>query len=242
MHRGRRWLNILQVCKKSTGGLEFVIRLLLLFVIKPFSHLSYCSLVWFLNFNCFFYFHPPGRIKLSDCDSNKAVSNIKPNSKDLVFSLEDNGDIVADKIGGVYGVRVGTKVAGYIKGEGTKVKPVAFPKTGGKKKTCTLAQLMEANGIKKKDDTLVFDMPCVYCTHCVKLDTKEFGLPQTRNRGYMFVWQPEDGNINDDLVCHLLKGQFLQFFAAASFSTELCGLESHHVNFLLLYRFFSFSG
>jgi len=58
---------------------------------------------------------------------------------------------------------------------------------------------MKANGISKKDDTLVFKTECTYCTHILKVDTKEFGLPQTRMRTYMFVWRPENDNVNDDL-------------------------------------------
>ena len=38
-----------------------------------------------------------------------------------------------------------------------------------------------------------------YCTHIVKVDTKDFGLPQTRQRTYMFVWRPDDDDISDDL-------------------------------------------
>ena len=138
---------------------------------------------------------------MSECDSKKAVSNIKSGKKDLIFVLDDNNDIVVDEVPGVYGVRVGAKVAGYLKGQGKTVKPITFPNKGGKKKTCTLTEMMKVNGIKKATDTLVLDMPCVYCTHCAKLDTKEFGLPQTRNRGYMLVWQPDGGNVLDDLVC-----------------------------------------
>ena len=36
---------------------------------------------------------------------------------------------------------------------------------------------------------LVFEMPCEYRTQRVKVDTKEFGLPQTRSRYYMFAWR-----------------------------------------------------
>jgi hypothetical protein len=41
------------------------------------------------------------------------------------------------------------------------------------------------------EDTLVFETPVCFETQLVKLDTKQFGLPQTRQRGYLFVWQPE---------------------------------------------------
>jgi len=41
------------------------------------------------------------------------------------------------------------------------------------------------------DDTLVFQNPVEYRTQFIKMDTKMYGLPQTRNRGYLFVWQPD---------------------------------------------------
>ena len=30
-----------------------------------------------------------------------------------------------------------------------------------------------------------------YRTHVMKVDTKKYGLPQTRNRKYMFAWRPD---------------------------------------------------
>lgn len=45
----------------------------------------------------------------------------------------------------------------------------------------------------------VFPFIGTYCTHIVKVDTKDFGLPQTRQRTYMFVWRPDDDDISDDL-------------------------------------------
>lgn len=59
---------------------------------------------------------------------------------------------------------------------------------------------MNFNKIVKASDTLVFETPCTYCAKYTAVDTKKYGLPQTRNRVYMFVWQPEDGNALDNLV------------------------------------------
>lgn len=36
-----------------------------------------------------------------------------------------------------------------------------------------------------------------YCTQLVRIDTKEYGLPQTRNRRYLFIWRSDDPD--DDL-------------------------------------------
>jgi len=142
-----------------------------------------------------------GRVKLSSCDEKKAISNIKQNIKDLSFAYDaEINAIVVDQVPGVYGVRVGSAVKGFHKPGSDKVKEITWPSTISKsKKSCTLAQLMKANGITKKTDTLVLDTPCTYCTHAVKVDTKEYGLPQTRMRTYMIVWRPKDDDIHDDL-------------------------------------------
>jgi len=154
-----------------------------------------------------------GRVKLSDCDTNKAIKDIasKDKGKDLEFIWEEKGKkIVVDRVPPVYGVRAGAVVAGYLKGTEKKVRDIAWPTS--KKGTCTLTNLIRENGISKKDDTLVLQTECTYCTHIVKVDTKDYGLPQTRQRTYMFVWRPDDDdNVNDDLgeyweaIVHHLK-------------------------------------
>ncbi len=138
-----------------------------------------------------------GRIKLSSCDAKKGIANVKDKGKDLTFVYE--GGIIVDKVPGVYGIRAGAKVNGFLKGSSKKVLPIKWPEKSSKKGTCTLDQLMKVNGISKKDDTLVLDTPCTYCTKQVTVDTKQYGLPQTRNRGYMFVWRPENDDVHDDL-------------------------------------------
>jgi len=143
-----------------------------------------------------------GRITLSNCSSSKAINNIKTAEKkmDLTFAFVD-GKIVVDHVPGIYGVRCGSVVKGFVKGDSSKLREVAFPNSVKckKNKKCTLTQLMEHNKISKKTDTLVFETGVTYCAHYMKVDTKEFGLPQTRLRTYMFVWQPDDDDVNDDL-------------------------------------------
>jgi len=95
----------------------------------------------------------------------------------------------------VYGVRCGSVVKGYLRRNSSEVNSIKWPSS--KKKVCSLSELMRANGISKADDTLVFETGCTYCTRTAKVDTKDFGLPQTRNRTYMFVWKSED--VFDDL-------------------------------------------
>ena len=143
-----------------------------------------------------------GRIKLSNCSSSKAINNIKAAEKrmDLTFALT-GGRIVVDHVPGIYGVRCGSVVKGFVKGDSSKTNKVTFPTSAKckKDKKCTLTQLMDHNKISKRTDTLVFERGVTYCAHHMKVDTKDFGLPQTRQRTYMFVWQPDDGDVNDDL-------------------------------------------
>lgn len=145
-----------------------------------------------------------GRVKLSSSDNTKAVSNnSKDKNKKLLFALDEAGTIVVDFVPGVYGVRAGAKVDGFLSPGSNKVNEIKWPRKikakKGKDITCTLEELMKENNISKKDDTLIFKTPCTYCTHTVKVDTKEYGLPQTRQRVYMFIWQPKDDDVHDDL-------------------------------------------
>ena len=50
------------------------------------------------------------------------------------------------------------------------------------KKNITLGDLAKKHQINLAGDTLVLEKKARYCTHLCKLDTKEYGLPQTRNR------------------------------------------------------------
>ena len=52
---------------------------------------------------------------------------------------------------------------------------------------------------------LAFEMPCSYRTQRIKVDTKDFGLPQTRSRYYMFCWRTD--TFPDVGVCHREIGE-----------------------------------
>ena len=75
-------------------------------------------------------------------------------------------------------------------------------KQSSKGKTITLGELAKKHDIDLENDILVTEKKARYCTHLVKLDTKQYGLPQTRNRKYLFVWRSDDPE--DDL------GDFIQ--------------------------------
>jgi hypothetical protein len=142
-----------------------------------------------------------GRVKLKDVSSRTKIKNIQDKNKKLTFVREADGSILVDQVPAVYGVRCGAKLDGFIKGSDSHVTPVRWPKSAGKGKnvTCTLEDLMKENNVVKATDTMVFQTPVVYCTQVAKVDTKDYGLPQTRQRTYMLVWRPENDNVHDDL-------------------------------------------
>lgn len=123
-----------------------------------------------------------GRIKLADCDSSKVVKDVKSNdkNKELLFVLDENKDIIVEEVPPVYGVRCGSVVAGFRRPGSKKLHDVKWP--SGKSKSCKLSELMRANKISKKDDTLVFQTECVYCTHLVKDIKKAFLLQIVPNQ------------------------------------------------------------
>ena len=134
-----------------------------------------------------------GKIKLSSCAEKKAITGAKKNEV-LEFVLKDD-KILVDKVPSVFGVRCGSTVAGFSRPGDLKkdvVRPVVWPKSS-KTQKCTLEDLVTYNKISKANDTLVFEVPIKYHTAKIKVDTKDFGLPQTRNRMYLFVWRVEDG-------------------------------------------------
>ena len=140
----------------------------------------------------------------------------------MTFEFEEETKAITVRyVPGIYGVRVGAKVKGYITPKSEKMKELNWPSTSKKKDTCSLKELLKFNKVERKTDTLVFETPCTYCTHLVKVDTKEFGLPQTRNRCYLFVWRPKDGNVFDDAVSSALifysKLFMIQFVAHKDF-------------------------
>ena len=138
-----------------------------------------------------------GRVKLHEIEKRKNISDDKDKGEKLTFVLGSKNTIVVDKVPGVYGVRCGAVVRGFVHGESDKVIPARWPEKC--KEKCTLEDLMKENKISKERDTLVFVTECTFCKKLAKVDTKRYGLPQTRERTYMFVWRPENEDIHDDL-------------------------------------------
>lgn len=129
--------------------------------------------------------------------------------KDLKFIIDEDGRYVVEEVPGQIGTKAGLVVQGFVKfgDDPSNVRPLIAEKSD-EGKIVNLGQLakehgitLHGNGKKKKGDpdlgdVLVMEKKARYRTHLVKLDTKEYGLPQTRNRGYMFVWRTDDPSDN----------------------------------------------
>ena len=116
--------------------------------------------------------------------------------KELVFSVNDSGDYVAEEIPRQVGIRAGSIVEGFVKGgdEASNVRPLKAPVAS---KRITLGEIAKKHKINLETDTLVLKKKARYATRLVKLDTKDYGLPQTRNRKYLFIWRSDSPD--DDL-------------------------------------------
>ena len=103
--------------------------------------------------------------------------------EDLVFIVNDDGRYEAKSIPPQVGMKAGDKVEGFVKEGSTSsdvIPLLSEPKSAGK--DFTLKQLAKKHKINLDKDTLILDKKARYCTHLCKLDTKTYGLPQTRQR------------------------------------------------------------
>lgn len=119
-----------------------------------------------------------GRVKLSDCGSNKAIKEIKDKNKDLGFILDEHQHIVVDEVPAVYGVRCGAVVAGFCRADSKTLRTIEWP-SGNKKKKCTLADLIKKNNISRKEDTLGEIVVAVFlciCRFCLYSSPRSFAL------------------------------------------------------------------
>ena len=96
--------------------------------------------------------------------------------------MNKDGRYVAEAVPRQVGIRAGSIVQGFVKGgsNANNVKPLVSDDK--KSKVITLGQMAKKHNINLDQDTLVMEKKARYCTHLCKLDTKEYGLPQTRNR------------------------------------------------------------
>ncbi|KAL3895829.1 MAG: hypothetical protein SGARI_007333, partial [Bacillariaceae sp.] len=132
------------------------------------------------------------RNDVKNISTNKAKARKNNADDDLVFVVNADGNYEASKIPPQVGMKAGTVVERVL---GKSARLSADKKDIGKQ--FTLRALAKKHAISLDRDTLVMEKKARYCTHLMKVDTKDFGLPQTRNRKYLFVWRCDDPD--DDL-------------------------------------------
>ena len=114
---------------------------------------------------------------------------------DQVFFKVTNGEWVVDSLDASckIGARLGAVVNGFLKGYDQQ----EFHKLEKRHKKAEdtvlgLSGLIELLGLNIAEDQLSFETPVKYRCHYKKVDTKLYGLPQVRNRRYMFVYQEKE--------------------------------------------------
>ncbi len=81
-------------------------------------------------------------------------------------------------------MKAGDVVEGYVKGgrDSSRVVPLVLPGKESVGKDFSLGELAKKHKIKLNEDTFILEKKARYCTHLCKVDTKLYGLPQTRQR------------------------------------------------------------
>lgn len=101
---------------------------------------------------------------------------------ELKFSVNSEGYYVAEQVPRQVGIRAGSIVKGFVR-EGHDPNDIEELRSSEMVKgNVTLGQMAKKHKINLNADTLVMEKKARYCTHLCKLDTKDYGLPQTRNR------------------------------------------------------------
>eukprot|EP00930_Biecheleria_cincta_P021338 TRINITY_DN1583_c0_g1_i3.p1 TRINITY_DN1583_c0_g1~~TRINITY_DN1583_c0_g1_i3.p1 ORF type:complete len:1977 (-),score=328.37 TRINITY_DN1583_c0_g1_i3:362-5602(-) len=132
-----------------------------------------------------------------DLSAGKKIQSKNTGGKDdtdLVFSYRSNGTLEVETVPRTAGVRLGAVLLKVQTADGRERSvqlPMSLKLKVGEKITFQDLQPMLAI---QKNDFLVFDTSELgFHAHKVKVDSKKYGLPQTRERGYMFVWHESEG-------------------------------------------------
>lgn len=181
--------------------------------------------------------------------AGKAVGIGAEKSTELKFAVDEYGNYVVEKVGRQVGCVAGAKLQGYVrdgdgkvralksdKKEGTivtvqdiikthKLRPQKLETDWTKYAKQTKADKYNPNERSDSSDWLVFEKNHRYRVHYSKIDSKEFGICQTRNRGYLFVWRSD--NLTDDLGEYY--EEILRFLQVPlTHSIEAFFLPAHH--------------
>jgi site-specific DNA-cytosine methylase len=152
-----------------------------------------------------------GRVNLAERNNDKAILSGKKADADnlLKFSVNEEGRYVAEEVPRQVGIRADSIVQGFVRHghESSDVKRLSAS-SNKSSKLVTLGEMAKRHGINLDRDTLVMEKKARYCTRLCKIDTKKYGLPQTRNRKYLFIWKSDDpdddlGDYFDEILEHL---------------------------------------
>ena len=134
-----------------------------------------------------------GRLPLYSIKPNKNKRADVPT--ELRFEVDKKtASFVVSEVCEFAGVRLGARLLGYQLLEGKSARPAGAIEPIDAKcysgSSVGLASLRRAYGFDAHDQyQLVFETPVQYETELSALDAKEFGVPQTRQRKYMLIWQ-----------------------------------------------------
>ena len=152
-----------------------------------------------------------GRVDLKNRNITKAIKDASKKAdadNELKFSVNSEGRYVAEVVPRQVGIRAGSVVLGFVREDHDPNDIEELRSDDKVKGMLSLGQLARKHKINLEADTLVMEKKARYCTHLCKLDTKDYGLPQTRNRKYLFIWRsdkPDDdlGEYFQDIMDHL---------------------------------------
>jgi site-specific DNA-cytosine methylase len=107
--------------------------------------------------------------------------------------LEREGSqLVVSSVAPLHGLRLGAVLRSYRQRGSKSDVPIDMKTLGVKEgKGIELKALCKKLGLplQDKESVLLFDMPAKYQTKLIRVDTKLYGLPHTRNRNYMLAWK-----------------------------------------------------
>ena len=155
-----------------------------------------------------------GRLPLDSIKPNKNKKADMPT--ELRFEVDKKkGCFIVSEVCEFAGVRLGAHLLGYQLLDAKSARPAAAMEAVDAKSysgtSVGLTRMRAAYGFDDHDQyQLIFETPAQYETELSALDAKEFGVPQTRQRKYMLIWQRD----------HFAEG------------TDVAGLWTNLVNFL----------
>eukprot|EP00931_Biecheleriopsis_adriatica_P048312 TRINITY_DN27914_c0_g2_i1.p1 TRINITY_DN27914_c0_g2~~TRINITY_DN27914_c0_g2_i1.p1 ORF type:complete len:2094 (+),score=462.88 TRINITY_DN27914_c0_g2_i1:118-6282(+) len=127
----------------------------------------------------------------------KKISSAKTQGtqeSELIFTLQEDGKLEVVQVARTAGVRLGAKLLSVRNRQG-QARSAVLPRSSGFKVGDQI-ELSKLWGVLRlsSSDALVFDTVLKgFHAHKMKVDSKRYGLPQTRERGYMLVWHESQG-------------------------------------------------